>query len=130
MTDWQRLDELVEYLRAHPEQHDQSLYGRRYDRGTACRTVACAAGTAGLLFAPERIVWRQLDCDPPGVLTMKARTPEGGVDRAYFGVAELARELLDLTPNDADDIFHHAADLDGIEAYVEAMRIREARVPA
>lgn len=119
MTNWQRMDALLAHLREHPEEHDQSLYGHK----TECGTTACAAGTAGLLFAPERVTWAQLKIDPPGSLTLV--TTERLSYGAYFGVGELARELLDLTPDDSDAIFHDCANLGEIEVYVKGMRERE-----
>lgn len=57
----QRRHELADHILTHPEKFDMSTFGTK---GPACGTVACLAGTAGLLAAQRgevQLVWTPAD---------------------------------------------------------------------
>src|SRR5258708_4573016 len=44
---------VLEYLIAHPDEHDQGEFGIR----SGCRTTACVAGTAVLMDSQSTVQW-------------------------------------------------------------------------
>lgn len=113
MTNWERVNEVVSHLRAHPEEHDQGTFGRRM----ACGTTACMAGRTCLMYAPEKVFWYAFADSV--VLQTDGDRPE---DR---DPAWLACELLDLSPQDANLLFFSCSSLEEIETCLAQMSKRE-----
>lgn len=53
MVNLERLNAVMDYIEAHPEEHDQDSLGIK----TKCGTTMCFAGLAVYLYAPDKIVW-------------------------------------------------------------------------
>jgi hypothetical protein len=87
MIDVARLRKELEYITAHPEEWDQSTWGRRTTR--SCGTVACLAGNT-VLHADEEVVWE---------LGRMIGVNDGQ------SIPERARELLGLNEVEAEDLF-------------------------
>lgn len=81
----EKLDQAIAYIEAHPEEHDQAAWLERWD----CGTVACLAGHVALLASgtPSCSGWVLMD----------------GEERH---VEDVAREVLDLTEEQADRFFY------------------------
>jgi hypothetical protein len=89
--------EVMDHIRAHPEEHDQKYW--------ICGTRACVAGRADLLagYAPSEGTWWNDSYE-----TNMVRHPNTGEE---FHVRDKAAELMQLTCMEADALFHTDNDL-------------------
>lgn len=100
------LREVADYIGAHPDEYDQSTYGRR----TPCGSAFCIAGTAVYLVAPDALVWAPADEEggDRGVYsTLDAAAVPADLRRTFHAVTidEAARQALGLTSEEADQLF-------------------------
>lgn len=111
-------ESLLERLREHPEEHDQSLWGwkgKNVDGG--CRTLMCAAGTVCFLTGAD-IIWEPqangtMIADFIHSHTLPTHARDGKLEQTY--IPHAARELLGLTQAQADDLFYNADNLEDVE---------------
>lgn len=106
MANIEALEETLAFIEAHPEQHDQSEWGRK----TECGTTACFAGTRMLLTG--RAEYREFPGSPVRDLCMT----DGG---SFFDVAQ---EDFDLTYGQATALFLSAQDLVDVRAVIENIK--------
>ena len=131
------LDHVLDFLRAHPERHDQTVWGR----ATTCGTTACVAGWADLAAGDEPR-WTDrwgapLDptdpdsCDPTqlapdddqadAILFELVTATEDAQDDAR-GVLGRAKELLGLEDHEANHLFSDHRTFGEIEEFAVALR--------
>jgi len=114
MPDFERLDAVLAYHDAHPDEHDQGVFGSQ----TSCGTVCCTAGRAVIMFAPEHALWvPDRFLEPTG---MKLHSAPTGVP-----IHELAAGLLGLDDEQANELFFYAKDQASCRRIVEQWK-REA----
>lgn len=113
MANVEKLEELMDHLRMHPEEHDQDCWAYIYDEEehslTGCGTTLCAAGHRVVLSGCQ-ILW-QTDSS----FAYRCRTPDGLVTT----IQEAARTILELTHAQAHIMFHIAQTLDDVEQAVK-----------
>lgn len=93
--DFERIDQCIAWAAAHPDEHDQSVWGNR----TPCGTTLCIAGRAALNWAPERVEWRRTGWEQDAVLTLEPIC--GTTDDP----SEIAAEVLGLDGCEAGALF-------------------------
>lgn len=109
-----RAQEVLDYLEAHPERHDQSLWttqslsevGAKPARDLkVCDTTMCVAGTVVFLeaLANDTSIADVLDVDPNGYFNE---------ERSY---ARKGAELLGLNDEDAWQLFYNKTDEQAVE---------------
>lgn len=115
MPDFERIDAVMDHIREHPGEHDQGTWGRR----NACGTRCCFAGTAALMFAPERVTWL-----PEFVVDGKATDWRlfGADQPGSLDVPEIAAELLGLDRFAQELLFYDSHNLAELEQAVERLR--------
>lgn len=104
MANVEKLEAVLDYIRTHPEEHDQTTWA---ERGGACGTTLCFAGTA-VALAGYQMVW-ELD------------------DTAYIcsngseldAVATIAMRELGLTEDQTDSLFIRSVTFDDVERTVK-----------
>jgi hypothetical protein len=89
------LDAVLGYIEAHPEQHNQSLYGIQNE----CGTTACVAGHA-VLMAGDEVEWYNHE-DKNQRIMMSVKH-----DGQWMPVFEAARSVLDLSSQQAIELFY------------------------
>jgi len=104
MANVEKLEAVLDYIRTHPEEHDQSVWA---DRGS-CGTTLCFAGTAVVLSGYE-ILWDETTNDA----YLCQRGPETG------HIAEVAADELELSDVQANDLFLSADTFDDVERTVK-----------
>lgn len=119
MPDMFKLDAAMDYLRAHPEQHDQRYWGRQ----TPCGTTMCLAGTVAHLAGHE-FYWENYgnDIKKAGLCFRPAEdelsyTVIGGSSVAF--IASLAQRELGITEAQANELFYKAETLEDLEHAVK-----------
>lgn len=94
MVNVERLTKVLEHIEGNPEEWNQGVWGAR----TACKTAFCVAGHAAAMFSPGMLKWYETfshwEVDV-------VELPDGETLLIY----EHARDLLDLTPLEADALF-------------------------
>jgi len=115
MPDFERLDAVLAYHDAHPDEHDQGVFGS----WTVCGTTCCTAGRAVIMFAPERVKWIPDRFLEPGGMKLDP-LPDGSTP-----IDELASSLLGLTQEQAVELFYDAKDQAACRRIVERWK-REA----
>ena len=97
--------EVLDYIEAHPEKHDQATYFN------SCGTTACFAGWASLLSGDEHT----FDATH-SMVTAYVRTPDGRICH----IESRAMELLGLEYDDlTTGLFYAARNLDEVRIAVE-----------
>lgn len=99
--DYELIKRLADYIEAHPEEHDQSVWGYR----NACGTTACAAGHT-VILAGHTPKW---DDDLDGREGFWMMGVEG------FGcsdVGDVAQDLLGLSGHEATRLFYSSPNED------------------
>lgn len=114
MTDFEKLDERIAYLEAHPDEHDQANFGVR----TPCGTVCCLAGSTILQYAPEKVAWRSYSRD-------LAELAVNGSSPTFNTLGSIAAEILGLTEEDQEVLFFDCMTLEEIKSYRDEMWERE-----
>lgn len=105
MANVEKLEAVLDYIRTHPEEHNQSTWAEK----TACGTTLCFAGTAAAL-AGHQFVWDEFSND-----AYLCRAQSGKVEY----VAAVAVRELDLTDAQADALFIHSSTFDEVERTVK-----------
>lgn len=119
MANIEKLEAVLDYIRTHPEEHDQGTWAAKTD----CGTAMCFAGTAVMLAGYE-FVW---DCGIDGTFSAHlCRVPPGHPDElCRWGQDELAeipkvaQRELGLTNDQKNWLFFHSDTLDDLEAAVK-----------
>lgn len=99
-----RMEEVADYLEAHPEQHDQSIWYRV----ESCGTTGCVAGWTSFLSG-ARISEPDLKFHAFGVNVVLDRDAAPGTyefGHSKVGIETYARLELGLTSEEADYLFH------------------------
>lgn len=96
MVDIERLNRALAHIEAHPEQHDQGVWLRKVD----CGTAACLAGWVVIQEYPEAGFVRDR-YDIGNTYSRVDILPEGEAPL----VDEVASQLLGITSDQADALF-------------------------
>jgi hypothetical protein len=104
MANLAKIEAVLDYIRTHPEEHDQNTFAYR----NACGTQMCFAGTAVHLSDQYKIVW-------------SGRESAGCVDANgnLESMPDAATEILGLTDQQSFQLFHVARNLDDLERVVK-----------
>ncbi len=121
MPNVEAIRETLEYIRAHPEEHDPEHWARK-PGGVNCGTTRCMAGTAVHLSPEHQIIWQ------PG-----STESEYCVNR--FGgevqrIEKVAGELLGLKWDQADHMFYDTDSLRDLYEYAHTVTDGAIEVPA
>jgi hypothetical protein len=109
MANVEKCEEVLQFIKDHPEKHDQGTWGHETD----CGTAACFAGWAVLLNGYEL----QLQFgDPFGGHCFDVKSLKTGVRSA---VATAAAEVLELTYGEAMTLFHAGNTFEELEQMVK-----------
>jgi hypothetical protein len=111
MADVAKLEAVLDYIRMHPEEHDQGDWARRTD----CGTTLCFAGTA-VVLAGYQLDWTN-HSDRTGRCVTSAGDPLSLAGTASIS-AVAARELC-LAPEQVEALFWAADSLDDLERIVK-----------
>lgn len=116
---------VLNFLRRHPERHDQSLwlgtddsFEKPADNGDFCGTTMCIAGATMLLHG-DKPTWKK-DDDGEYLLHDLELKEGGSFDDTSDSFATRASFLLGLDPAQAEDVFYN---LDEAEALAELERL-------
>ena len=99
------LRKVIDHITAHPEQHDQKFWLKT----TECGTVACVAGWTCLLNGDEPDERVAYGNHTASVIPADAPNPDARSIAYSSSVPERAKELLGLTPKEADALFDEDA---------------------
>lgn len=114
IRDLSKLDEVMDYIEAHPEEHDQRVWLAR----TACGTRGCLAGHAILLNVPaSRLRWKWA-LRQGGPNSMWGVITEDGVCTDPYIAA---MEILGLSASEAGVLFHETASLEDLKMWVKRL---------
>lgn len=91
--DWARLQDVLEWVEAHPERHNQRVWAKR----TECGTAACLAGWT-VMFAGIEINW-----EPDGCWEAGTHFIYDTVDGVF--ISDAAAHLLGLDEHVAKRLF-------------------------
>lgn len=112
---------VLDYLRAHPEEHNQDYFGFR----SACGTTMCIAGTACFLDEDTVTRWEH-----PNQAVTYFRD-DVTVGESALSVEDRAREILGLkTGDDVERLFYdfdNARVLDKLAAWIEAAELEQSK---
>lgn len=120
MANIQKLEAVLDFIRAHPEQHDQAMWGRR----TSCGTTMCFAGTATHL-AGHQLLWDTENLglgDDTATCAVPLDHPLSGQYGKYAGTAlisAVAAYELELDSETGYDLFHTRHTLESLEELVK-----------
>lgn len=125
MANVEKLEQVLDYIKTHPEGHDQKDWAVR----GACGTTLCFAGTAVMLAGYEMywagiLSWDRDStslCKVPEGHPLSVRMPED-LDAArplVAGIPSVAQRELELTDDEREALFIDAANLDHLEAMVK-----------
>lgn len=116
MADSVRLTTVLEFIRQHPEQHEQMFFRRTND----CGTTMCFAGHTIAIYAPEGTEWKMnLPADDKGGTCGWIVTTPDGVEHDS---SVLAAELLDLDPDESDALFYNMGDAEALAEIVDDIK--------
>jgi hypothetical protein len=104
MANVEKLEAVLDYIRTHPEEHDQIQWA---EKGDTCGTTLCFAGTAAVL-AGYQMVWQADDT---------AYTCSNGIETEY--VSTIAMRELGLTEAQTDSLFIRSVTFDDVERTVK-----------
>lgn len=112
----------LEYIEAHPEEHDQRHWAQR----TACGTTMCIAGTAVMLGIPNaEFAWGVGDSDSNRANQLVG-VPVTEADEWQPQIERLATELLELDEYDVQGIFFNMDDFEALQNAWNLLEEREA----
>ena len=119
MPDIEKLQRTVQFIKDHPEKHQQEVW--------SCDTGACFAGWAVLLHGWQQAVWGPDHLDYAGTAVHGQVVPDGMdptyvVDRAKRTsqwVRDVAVKELDLKYEEAQLMFHGSNTIDVLELMVK-----------
>lgn len=104
MANVEKLEAVLDYIRTHPEEYNQTVWA---DRGS-CGTTLCFAGTA-VVLSGYKILWDETTTDA----YLCQRGPEDG------HIAEVAADELELSDVQASNLFLNAVSFDDVERTVK-----------
>ena len=129
------LDKVMDYIREHPNEHDQTVYGttvadKETGRPSKCGTAMCVAGHVSVTLAGDTPEWEpeydydvNFDIDEGTVsLYCFSQVYTNDVYRDLVGVAPRAQTLLGLTDHEASLLFAARNTLDDLERIVERIK--------
>lgn len=109
------LNKVIEYAEQHPEKHDQAYWTnmnsqehkvkKQIDEVINCGTTGCLAGLGAFLYAPVGTVYMREKLILPD--------SESITDYEQYG-----QKLFELTPEEADFLFHGGRTLTEIKKFV------------
>lgn len=124
MANVAKLEAVLDYIRAHPEEHDQYMWAQKYedfDLPGGCGTTLCFAGTAVVLNG-HQIVWND-DCRiaelctvPPDFASVLYDSRPGP---GQGFIDEVAQRILDLDDDQARRLFINSETFDDVERVVK-----------
>lgn len=121
MTDFERLDEALAHIEANPREWDQAHY--------RCETGMCLAGHVAILAAGKwagpvnnreiaNLLIAEPDDDPEYVWDCDR------VGATVISVHDRARRLLDLTGDEADELFCAVNTLGDLHQIADSLRVK------
>lgn len=118
------LHKVLDHIRAHPEEHDQSHWARQVIEPASgvCGTKFCFAGHAAMLTLQpgERVSWnRSHSGETSGHYIVDAN------GRRVDPISDRARRELGVTANESAWLFHAANTLDELTNMVQALVLVE-----
>lgn len=126
MANIAKLEEVLDYIRTHPEQHNQDWWAQR----TACGTAQCFAGWAVVLDG-YRIAWWDdstmaeccvvPDTHPHALDALLVTGTEEPLasGEALAAICPLAEDILGLTREQSNELFSAANTIDDLERIVK-----------
>jgi hypothetical protein len=118
-----RLRKELEYVTIHPERWNQ----HQWIQQTACGTVGCLAGNTVLHAGAQPLFgYNNSDHDDQASFVEIER----GDDRHRTSVSRAARELLGLTDDQAEDLFHPLNSLHRLWSLAARFTDGEIKVPS
>lgn len=120
MINTELMQETLDYIAAHPDEHDQGDWGEKTD----CGTTRCMAGTAIHVTLGCKMLFSESD-DGWGV-AYSAQDAQG----RHRYISELAQELLGVDDEQAEDLFYEACTLEDLYAYAEKFTGIDMRILA
>jgi hypothetical protein len=103
----EKLEAVMDYIRNHPEEHNQSSWAER----GSCGTTLCFAGTT-VALAGYAIMWDALTND-----AHLCRAPKNAFRNEY--ISEVAANELELSDAQARSLFLNALTFDDVERTVK-----------
>lgn len=127
MPNVEKLRETLEYIKAHPKEHDQGIWAGK----GPCGTTRCMAGTVVHLSPDHEIIWPKFDPEFHEVGEQLeaegCRNLRTGTERQ---ISEVAAELLDLDEYQEDDLFYNSTDLRDLYMAANDMTDGAIEIPA
>lgn len=125
MPNTELLKRTLNHIEAHPEEWDQEYWARR----TLCGTSYCFAGTAVVLSGLP-LAWRDVDADDYGVDADELA--HNVIDEGEVGdsIATAARDLLELTADQADRLFYPGNSIEKLRDLVAELTAAEPPLDA
>lgn len=126
---------VLDYIAAHPEQHDQTSFGEK----TACGTTMCIAGTACFLDEDTKIDWidnqfltgvKNITLVSVDDVKIDAHAAELLGLRGGGLIGNLRREGAAGSQLSADTLFYMHGNEHSVEALTEHVELLEAAVAA
>lgn len=111
MANVAKLEEVLDYIRTHPDEHNQDTWGVKTD----CGTTMCFAGTAVHLSSEYTLTWRDGSHIGKGWEFVRGALKGGLV----FSISDTAAEILGLTDEERCALFYTADNLDDLEVMVK-----------
>lgn len=106
----ERLDAVLAYIKAHPDEHDQDVWRKK----TECGTTMCFAGHAVAMFTPDA-EWVHIPLQPNDFDKVT-------INGQMKTVAQVAADLLGLSDDDADTLFYGAATIGDVEFILDDIK--------
>lgn len=120
MINVELMQETLDYIAAHPEEHDQGDWAQR----TGCKTTRCMAGTVVHLAPGYKLLWHR-EQDGKYDYTSTAVDNSGRT----HSVPDLAEELLGVNHQQANDLFYNSGTLNDLYARAEEITHLDMRLP-
>jgi hypothetical protein len=111
MANIPELERVLQYIKDHPEEHDQHSWAHR---GPSCGTTMCFAGTAVQLSGKYQLEWSATE----GAAYARANNATDARGRSWF-IPDAAEELLGLTARESHALFLAATNIDELELMVK-----------
>ena len=108
MANVEKLEAVLDYIRQHPEEHDQGTWAET----NACGTTLCFAGTA-VVLAGYRVAWKEWDTEAYLCL------PPGDEADEFERIDEVAKRILDLDDYQAKRLLLNSETFDDVERVVK-----------
>lgn len=104
---FERIDEVMQFIEDHPEQHDQDSWGVK----NACGTTMCFAGWAVQMYNPEMLFW--YDQEYSSLADVKPNSM-----LSFMGQA---RSVLGLRADQASALFYSASTIEHLKSLVKQL---------